>query len=129
MSFLDTKPEIERFPVNADSIDDILYYIKNRRIQALSDPNNVFYWDGNYQEVEDWGVVYELVVRPSVSNKRYIGVYLKRELDTTDNRLTPWLQQHQKDLNEDGIRLTVVTCVDEGIEHLLGDVDRIVHQQ
>src|SRR3989338_5273652 len=56
-SFVTEKPVVKRFEMDAEEVNEILTYFKNRTHQMLSNNDNVLVkWDGKYELVEDWGV-------------------------------------------------------------------------
>ena len=116
-SFLETKPERERFPKNSHNLQHILEYITNRCIQTLS--SSPFFWNGNYQFIDDWAVIYELDRKsapdePDNNQCKYFGLYTTGQF--TAQKLEQWLAL-QKD------PITLVTTVDCGLEALLKQMD------
>jgi hypothetical protein len=62
-SFVNEKPVVKRFEMDAEDTNEILTYFKNRTHQMLSNDDNVLVkWDGNYELVDDWGVKATFVV-------------------------------------------------------------------
>jgi hypothetical protein len=125
MSFLDSKPSVERFPRNAMNVTDILNYIKSRRLQTLSDSSNRFYWDGNYSLVGDWAVVYELRHEDDEQQQtnKFFGIYLIRE---DEEKMQEWLKQQEKYYTEQNLTFNIVTSVDEDILVQLENIPHVV---